>query len=265
MKLSSTRPFQLFFTFPLTLFLFLSLSSASFYDPTFFHQLHPHGNIQNWLGIMGALIGGSLLEIFGPVAFLLPWFVFKLSTTSLIRKQRSSQWFYMLTLLVSLSVAQAMWDLRPDNSFLLLHVGYVGYVGAQWLQQTLPSSVNSVLIGFIGLGCCIKLFRDLPFLLIGRSFFGLFVVLPLFLLQHLQTWVEEGRHGLVKVARRIFQELKPRAQAFFATTPETPPNPLWDSPPAQKDSSDLSDAEIEANFIRQLDADFNDPKKGKLL
>ena len=54
--------------------LFLSMLSADFQDPTVFNQLYPSEGVQNWAGLIGALIGGSLLEIFGPSALLLPWF-----------------------------------------------------------------------------------------------------------------------------------------------------------------------------------------------
>ena len=53
--------------------LFLSILSADFQDPTVFNQLYPSEGVQNWAGLIGALIGGSLLEIFGPSALLLPW------------------------------------------------------------------------------------------------------------------------------------------------------------------------------------------------
>jgi hypothetical protein len=53
--------------------LFLSILSADFQDPTVFNQLYPSEGVQNWAGLIGALIGGSSLEIFGPSALLLPW------------------------------------------------------------------------------------------------------------------------------------------------------------------------------------------------
>ena len=53
--------------------LFLSMLTADFLDPTIFNLLYPSEGVQNWTGLVGALIGGSLLEIFGPSALLLPW------------------------------------------------------------------------------------------------------------------------------------------------------------------------------------------------
>jgi hypothetical protein len=55
------------------LVLLLSMLTADFQDPTVFNQLYPSEGIRNWTGLVGALIGGSLLEIFGPSALLLPW------------------------------------------------------------------------------------------------------------------------------------------------------------------------------------------------
>ena len=43
--------------------IFLSMLSADFQDPTVFNQLYPSEGVQNWAGLIGALIGGSLLEI----------------------------------------------------------------------------------------------------------------------------------------------------------------------------------------------------------
>ena len=45
--------------------LFLSMLSADFQDPTVFNQLYPSEGVQNWAGLLGSIIGCSLLEIFG--------------------------------------------------------------------------------------------------------------------------------------------------------------------------------------------------------
>jgi len=66
------RIYYLFFG-GISVALFLSMLSADFQDPTVFNQLYPSEGVQNWAGLIGALIGGSLLEIFGPSAMLLPW------------------------------------------------------------------------------------------------------------------------------------------------------------------------------------------------
>ncbi len=54
-------------------FLMLSIMTADFHDPTIFNQLYPFDGISNWTGLIGALIGGTLLEVFGPSSLLLPW------------------------------------------------------------------------------------------------------------------------------------------------------------------------------------------------
>ena len=41
----------------------VALATAEFVDPTVFSPLTPPEGIHNWLGLPGALIGGSLLEI----------------------------------------------------------------------------------------------------------------------------------------------------------------------------------------------------------
>ena len=49
-------------------FLMMSVCTVDFQDPTVFNQLYPSNGISNWTGLIGAVIGGSLLEIFGPSA-----------------------------------------------------------------------------------------------------------------------------------------------------------------------------------------------------
>ena len=66
------RIFHLFFG-GIGLAFFLSMLTADFLDPTIFNLLYPSEGVQNWTGLVGALIGGSLLEIFGPSALLLQW------------------------------------------------------------------------------------------------------------------------------------------------------------------------------------------------
>ena len=63
----------------LGLFLLVSILSADFRDPTFFNQLYPSLGVKNWTGLMGALIGGTLLEIFGPSILLMPWLIVRIA------------------------------------------------------------------------------------------------------------------------------------------------------------------------------------------
>ena len=49
--------------------LFLSMLSADFQDPTVFNQLYPSKGVQNWAGLIGALIGGFFAGNFWTFGF----------------------------------------------------------------------------------------------------------------------------------------------------------------------------------------------------
>ena len=72
-----TQPFQIklssLLSWGLGLFWMLAILSADFRDPTFFNPLYPAEGLHNWLSLPGALLGGSMIEIFGPVSLLIPW------------------------------------------------------------------------------------------------------------------------------------------------------------------------------------------------
>ena len=53
----------------------VSVLTSHLHDPTLFNQLSPSGGIHNALGVGGALIGGTLVELFGASALLLAWLV----------------------------------------------------------------------------------------------------------------------------------------------------------------------------------------------
>ena len=74
---AGTQPFQIKLSFLLIWVLglcwMLAMLSADFRDPTFFNPLYPTEGLHNWLSLPGALLGGSMIEIFGPVALMIPW------------------------------------------------------------------------------------------------------------------------------------------------------------------------------------------------
>ena len=53
--------------------LLIAITSQGRLDPTPFNLLTPNGGIQNWLGITGALIGGTLIECMGQMSVLFPF------------------------------------------------------------------------------------------------------------------------------------------------------------------------------------------------
>ncbi len=85
-------------------FLLISILTSDFRDPTFFNQLYPSVGVKNWAGLIGALIGGSLLEIFGPSALLIPWMLVRIALHH--RKKLSSfiLFYYAIVILFILSI-----------------------------------------------------------------------------------------------------------------------------------------------------------------
>ena len=86
----------------------VALATAEFVDPTVFSPLTPPEGIHNWLGLPGALIGGSLLEIFGPPAPLLFWFLIPLSRPHWHRFSLLSGWYHALLLCWLLSILHVL-------------------------------------------------------------------------------------------------------------------------------------------------------------
>ena len=190
MTLRTSTVIKFLIIISLTILLTLSLISASFYDPTLFHQLYPMGGIRNWCGIMGALTGGTLIELFGPASFLIPWFFLKLSYSSKRNLYRFSTGYYAMVLLFSISIAHALWwPINPSelsNSIFLLYPGYIGVLGVQWILQTINPTGANILIAVIIIFCTIKLFEELPFIIMISGIFNAGILFPIYLLQ--QIW-----------------------------------------------------------------------------
>ncbi|MBF0279029.1 MAG: DNA translocase FtsK 4TM domain-containing protein [SAR324 cluster bacterium] len=181
----TARTSKLFVSTTITVLLTLSLISADFYDPTLFHQLYPAGGIRNWCGILGALTGGTLVELFGTVSLLIPWFVLKISYSTKRILHRFSICYYAVILILSISIAQALWwpfspSALSDSAFLF-YPGYTGLLGVEWILQSINFVGASLLIGAICLFCTFKLFEELPFKLMLIGIFNSGVLVPVFL------------------------------------------------------------------------------------
>lgn len=176
------------FIIVLSLFIFLMLSiiTADFFDPTLFHQLYPIGGIKNWFGIIGALFGGTLIELLGPACLLVPWFILKIAYSP---KNRFRLFYYAILLITSLSIAYALWSPSSEELFVsnyLLHIGYVGILGSIWLHENFTPLISNVLLSLLLIYCTLKVYKELP---IKMIFFGILqsgILLPYHLIQ--QTW-----------------------------------------------------------------------------
>ena len=125
----------------------LSIMTADFQDPTVFNQLYPSAGIQNWIGLIGAITGGSLLEIFGPSSLLLPWLFVRI----FLHQPRSvsvlSGTYYTFVLVFLLSIfyelALQLTLLEPINSGFLWQNGYAGKLAVEWLGQSMALALSS--------------------------------------------------------------------------------------------------------------------------
>lgn len=190
MKLPTSSSLKCIIALPVSILLALSAVSANFYDPTFFHQLNQLSVVQNWCGVLGSYSGGSLVELFGPAALFVPWFILKLSFSSKNYRSRISTSYFAVILLLSVSIAHQLWWpislTELPNSSLLRYPGYAGVTGAQWLELTLGTGMTNFLTGAIVVICTIKLFDELPFKMLISAAIQVGIILPSYLLK--QIW-----------------------------------------------------------------------------
>ena len=121
-------------------FLMMSICTADFQDPTVFNQLYPSNGISNWNGLIGAIIGGSLLEIFGPSALLLAWLFIRINLHHPRRISRLSGSYYAFVLVFLLSTVHEI-ILRNHLIYLadlnyFWQNGYAGKLALSWIESS---------------------------------------------------------------------------------------------------------------------------------
>ena len=121
-------------------FLMMSVCTADFQDPTVFNQLYPSNGINNWTGLIGAIIGGSFLEVFGPSALLLAWLFIRINLHHPRRISRFSGTYYAIVLVFLLSTIH---EIVLRNHFLdaadlnyFWQNGYAGKLALGWIEST---------------------------------------------------------------------------------------------------------------------------------
>jgi len=158
-------------------FLMISVCTADFQDPTVFNQLYPSNGISNWTGLIGAIIGGSLLEVFGPSALLLAWLFIRINLHHPRRISRLSGAYYAFVLVFLLSIVHEF-ILRNhfiDSADLIFfwQNGYAGKLALGWIE----SSAYPVLYlaGVIGMFCLsfLRMFHVLSPLSFISGFFSI--------------------------------------------------------------------------------------------
>ena len=208
---------------PVSILLALSAVSANFYDPTFFNQLNQHARVQNWCGIVGSYSGGSLVELFGPAALFVPWFILKLSFSSKNYLSRISTSYVAVILLFSVSIAHQLWWpislTELANSSLLRYPGYAGITGAHWLELTLGTGMTNFLTGVIIVICTIKLFDELPFKMFISAAIHVGIILPSYLLK--QIWRSLIQRNSIEWSA-LFSWFKPNQPSSLPSFPLDP-------------------------------------------
>ena len=126
--------------------LFLSMLTADFLDPTVFNLLYPSEGVQNWTGLIGALIGGSLLEIFGPSALLLPWLFVRSALHQPRRISGFACTYYSVVVVFLLSIIH---ELAVNSGLIIteefefyLQNGYAAKLALIWLEQSTNLSIS---------------------------------------------------------------------------------------------------------------------------
>ena len=126
--------------------LFLSMLSADFQDPTVFNQLYPSEGVQNWAGLIGALIGGSLLEIFGPSALLLPWLFVRAALhqprqiSGLICTYYAFVLVFLLSIIHELALNSGL--IKTEALEFYLQNGYAAKLALIWLEKSTNLAIS---------------------------------------------------------------------------------------------------------------------------
>jgi hypothetical protein len=139
------RIYYLFFG-GISVALFLSMLSADFQDPTVFNQLYPSEGVQNWAGLIGALIGGSLLEIFGPSALLLPWIFVRAALhqprqiSGLICTYYAFVLVFLLSIIHELALHSGL--IKTEALEFYLQNGYAAKLALIWLEKSTNLAIS---------------------------------------------------------------------------------------------------------------------------
>ena len=131
----------------------MSVCTADFQDPTVFNQLYPSNGISNWTGLIGAVIGGTLLEVFGPSVLLLAWWFIRIDLHHPRKISRLSGTYYAFVLVFLLSIVH---EIILRNHFIdsvdlnyFWQNGYAGKLALGWIESS--AYPDLYLAGVIGM------------------------------------------------------------------------------------------------------------------
>jgi len=164
--------------------LFLSMLSADFQDPTVFNQLYPSEGVQNWVGLIGALIGGSLLEIFGPSALLLPWLFVRAALhqprqiSGLICTYYAFVLVFLLSIIHELALHSGL--IKTEALEFYLQNGYAAKLVLIWLEKSTNLAISLTVLAAMFIFSLVRMSQiisPLPF--ISGVFSGVQILLSM--------------------------------------------------------------------------------------
>jgi len=132
----------------LALALLLSLLSFHLQDPTFTNLRLPSGGIGNWLGLPGALLGGSLLECLGTAALAAPLLVLNWAWCARNRPSPLRYTGWSAGLLLALAGLHGLVVVPGDPA--LLGPGLAGWAVRRWAALTTGTWAAAALLAYIG-------------------------------------------------------------------------------------------------------------------
>ena len=164
--------------------LFLSMLSADFQDPTVFNQLYPSEGVQNWAGLIGALIGGSLLEIFGPSALLLPWFFVRAALhqprqiSGLICTYYAFVLVFLLSIIHELALHSGL--IKTEALEFYLQNGYAAKLALIWLEKSTNLAISLTVLAAMFIFSLVRMSQIIsPLSFISGVFSGVQILLSM--------------------------------------------------------------------------------------
>ena len=145
------------------------LLSFDLNDPTFTNlRAHSQG-IANWMGLPGALVGGSLVEIFGSASLLVPLLILNWLVTSHHRPPIYAYLCWSVFLMAAVASIHGLF--RPPSLPGVGDAGLAGWSAGYWMAITTGPWAGGALLVFIGLYAGNRLLFH-PVLRIGRQALG---------------------------------------------------------------------------------------------
>ena len=164
--------------------LFLSMLSADFQDPTVFNQLYPSEAVQNWAGLIGALIGGSLLEIFGPSALLLPWLFVRAALhqprqiSGLICTYYAFVLVFLLSIIHELALHSGL--IKTEALEFYLQNGYAAKLTLIWLEKSTNLAISLTVLAVMFIFSLVRMSQIIsPLSYISGVFSGVQILLSM--------------------------------------------------------------------------------------